>query len=152
MNVPIRLVLDTNIVLDWWLFDDPHLNLFRCALRDNRTVVVRSPLVVEELRRVLAYPKLRLDIAKQAQVLAAYESHSIAAELPATFSLAGLLLPSGFPHCDDPDDQHFLALAYHTAAHALVTRDAAVLRTQRRAERFGVNVIGVERMNAMFGT
>ena len=40
--------------------------------------------------------------------------------------------------CSDPDDQQFIDLAIARRAHALLTRDRAVLRLAPRARRFGV--------------
>jgi len=144
----IKLILDTNIVLDGWLFDDPRVSWFRSGAANHRVSALRSPLALNELRRVLAYPKLRLQNEKQAQVLEQYERDSEAANLPAGFSAEHLLLPSGFPRCRDRDDQHFLALAFHAQAYALITRDRAVLSLQSRAARFGVRILGVEQIAA----
>ena len=44
-------------------------------------------------------------------------------------------------HCSDPDDQKFIDLAVALRAHALVTRDKALLKLGRRAaSRHGVQV------------
>jgi putative PIN family toxin of toxin-antitoxin system len=151
VNIPLKLVLDTNIVLDWLLFDDPGMSLFRHDLRHNRLVVFRHPPASIELARVLAYQELKLDPEKQAKVYAAYQTQTTSARLPATFSMDHLMLPAGFPSCRDADDQHFLALAYHASADALVSRDKAVLSVGKRAEKFGVRVVGVEQLNALLG-
>lgn len=151
MPKPIELVLDTNVVLDVWLFDDPRLSVFRNALTQGRATLWRSAFTHAELQRVLAYPKLKLDLAKQLQVVAAYESQSMAAKLPAEFSLQNLMMPAGFPRCRDEDDDHFLALAFHTKADALVSRDRAVLRLSAPAAHYGVRVVDLEQLNVLLG-
>lgn len=140
MNAPLQLVLDTNVVLDCWLFDDRRLQRFRSALDNGNVVVLRSLLTHDELQRVLAYPKLRLDVAKQAQVLAEYGARTLPAVLPCGFAADCLMLPPGFPRCRDGDDQHFLALCYHSQA-ALISRDAALLRLRGAAARYGVAIL-----------
>ena len=47
--------------------------------------------------------------------------------------------------CSDPDDQQFIDLAIGRRAHALLTRDRALLRLASRARRFGVMVATPER-------
>jgi predicted nucleic acid-binding protein len=61
--------------------------------------------------------------------------------LPEGFAPSNLLLPAGFPRCLDTDDQHFLALAYHARADALLTKDSQLLRLKKRAARFGVTIL-----------
>jgi predicted nucleic acid-binding protein len=59
------------------------------------------------------------------------------------------MLPPGFPRCRDPDDDHFLALAHHAAADALVSKDRAVLKLRRRARKFGVRILDVRQLNEL---
>jgi putative PIN family toxin of toxin-antitoxin system len=77
---------------------------------------------VEELIRVLAYPKFELSRDEIDTVLAAY--------IPFTESV--VLGSSGdettLPDCDDPADQEFLRLALAGDAEALVTGDTDLLR------------------------
>jgi len=144
VSAPINLVLDTNIVLDWLVFDDPATRLLRDALHDGRVVVLTSPTAADELQRVLAYPHLKLDTARQTEILLAYR---------ASTTLAGVssesLLPPGFPRCRDHDDDHFVALCLHTKATALVSRDKQVLKLKSRAAKFNVRIVDVEEMNSL---
>jgi putative PIN family toxin of toxin-antitoxin system len=140
VNRPRRLVLDTNAVLDWLVFADPCLEGLSAAMRAGEVEVLGHPLVLDELRRVLAYPLLNLDTVRQAQVLADYHALLTQAELPAEFGSDHYMLPEGFPRCRDPDDQVFLALAYHAQA-VLVSRDKVVLKLAKRVRRFGVQII-----------
>jgi len=146
----IKLVLDTNIVLDWLVFDNAFMNPLRAGVQEQRVMVTTYPHAIDELRRVLAYRALQLDAARQAQVLADYSVHTTVGDLPQGYSPENLLLPPGFPKCRDRDDQHFLALAYHTKADALVSRDKAVLKLRKRAKKFGVVIFDViEMMTAL---
>ncbi len=147
----MQLVLDTNIVLDWLIFNDPSLIALSEGIRDKRIAVLTHQLAIDELIRVLAYPKLQLDETKQEEVLASYVSQTSVTTMPDSFSLANLLLPDGFPRCSDRDDERFLAVAYHAKADALVSRDKAVLRLRRRAAQFGLRIIDAFEVKAPCG-
>jgi putative PIN family toxin of toxin-antitoxin system len=134
-------VLDTNIVLDWLVFEDPSTAALRTDVAGGRTRVLTHDLAIEELRRVLAYPHFKLEASEQDEVLREYTGHAERVALPEGFSADNLLLPAGFPRCRDRDDEHFLALAFHARADALVSKDKAVLKLRRRARRFGVEVL-----------
>lgn len=146
MSLPLRLVLDTNVVIDWLVFDDPFMNPLRHGVGDGRIVVLTHPPAVEELKRVLGYRQLKLDEARQAQIFARYQAHAKAFTMPAAFALNRLMLPGGFPRCRDRDDEHFLALAYHAGADALVSRDNAVFGLKSRAAKFGMTIWNVQEM------
>ena len=68
----MRLVLDTNVWLDWLVFDDPELAPLRAAVREGRVRVFIDAACEAELARVLAYPlgRISLDAAAQAACLA----------------------------------------------------------------------------------
>ena len=69
--------------------------------------------------------------------------------MPAGFSTKQLMLPGGFPRCRDRDDEPFLALAFHTKADALASRDNAVFGLKSRAAKFGVTILNVQQVMAM---
>ena len=145
---PIRLVLDTNVVIDWLVFDDPFMNPLRHGVRDARIQVLTHPPAVEELRRVLAYPQLKLDLTRQQEIFTRYQAQTTIADMPGGFSTRQLMLPGGFPRCRDRDDEPFLALAYHTKANVLASRDNAVLGLKSRAAKFGVTILNVQQLIA----
>ena len=137
----LKLVIDTNVVLDWLVFRDPGVADLQRAVSERRVQLVTHQPALDELRRVLAYPQCKLQLSEQQQRVELYQSATESAELPGGFSLNNLLLPPGFPLCRDPDDQHFLALAYHVRADGLITKDKDLLRMRRRAHKFGVTVL-----------
>jgi predicted nucleic acid-binding protein len=131
--VPPTWVVDTNIVLDLWVFDDPRVGALREALtRPDARWLATAPMR-EELARVLTYPRLvrRQPLApERAQaVLAAYDAAVTWCE-PA---------PRARFVCSDGDDQRFIDLA---VAHRsrLISKDRAVLRLARRLAGVGVEV------------
>jgi len=146
---PLKLVLDTNIILDWLLFNYVSMTPLQQGTQDGRIAVITHPPAVEELRRVLTYPQFKLDADRQKEVLAAYQACATTAVLPDGFALDNLLLPERFPRCRDGDDDHFLALAYHAGADALASKDKAVLKLRKRAAKFGVRILSAPQLLEM---
>ncbi len=146
MSTPIRVVLDTNVVIDWLVFDDPFMNPLRHGVRDGRVIVLTHEPAIAELQRVLGYRQLKLDDARRAEVFSNYCAQSTPFAMPAGFSLKSLMLPGGFPRCRDRDDEHFLALAHHARADALASRDNAVYGLKVRAAKFGMNILNVPQL------
>ncbi len=127
------VVLDTNIALDLFVFEDPATAPLREALARTDRAWLATAAMREELARVLAYPPIARRLGAQARpaqdVLDAFDRH--ARVVPDA--------PKAAYTCKDSDDQKFIDLA---AAHraTLVSKDAAVLCMARRLERLGVRV------------
>ena len=137
----MKLVLDTNVVIDWLVFDDEYLAAFREQVRSRSVQVITHAPAVEELRRVLGYPELKLTAERQAAVLEQYAAL-------VSYSESRAELPEGFPRCRDPDDDPFIQLAWQAGADALVSRDKAVLKLAKRARKFGFQIYDVPKMVA----
>jgi len=124
-------VIDTNIVLDLWLFEDPATVPLRAALQSGAISHLATASMRDELARVLTYPHLMKRMAKsniQAQdILNRFDEHLLAAEPAAKAPCT----------CKDPDDQKFIDLA---VAHAvpLLSKDAAILCMKKRLLQSGV--------------
>ena len=120
----LRLVLDTNVWLDWLMFDDPDIAPAKAAVAEGRAEIVIDEAVETELARVLGYSfGIRtLDPAKQAELIA--QCRRIAQKEEGGSRKADETL---LPKCNDPDDQKFLELALACSAAFLVTRDQALL-------------------------
>lgn len=121
-----RLVLDTNVALDLWLFDDPCCAGLRDALARGAWQAVTSAACHEEWRRVLRYAALALDEARIADLEARFD---------ALCDFVAVTRDAPLPRCRDADDQKFLELARDAGALLLVTRDAELLRLSRRTQR-----------------
>jgi putative PIN family toxin of toxin-antitoxin system len=148
-STTLTLVLDTNVVLDWLLFADPLLDSLTHGVFDSKVEVLTHVPALNELQRVLGYPAFKLDPNRQATLFEHYRCRTRISDLPPDFTLHNLLLPTDFPDCKDPDDQHFLALCYHTHADALITRDKALLALRKRARKFGVTVMDVRQLSTI---
>jgi putative PIN family toxin of toxin-antitoxin system len=144
---PLDVVLDTNVVLDWLVFRDASVAYMDAALASQAVRVLASARSISELERVLAYPSLALEAARQREVLLQYESSTVLVDPVATThnaSLAGTL-----PRCRDADDQYLLILALYARADALVSRDRALLRLAKRAKAFGFHIVDALRLRSL---
>jgi putative PIN family toxin of toxin-antitoxin system len=124
-------VIDTNIVLDLWLFEDPATIPLRAALQSGAISHLATGSMRDELERVLTYPHLVKRMAKsniQAQdILNRFDEHHLAAEPAAKAPYT----------CKDPDDQKFIDLAVAHAA-PLLSKDKAILCMKKRLLQSGV--------------
>jgi predicted nucleic acid-binding protein len=134
---PLRLALDTNVWLDWLVFDDPAVQPLKAAVATGGAVIVIDDPCEDELVRVLAYPvrKFVPDAAVQAARLAECRRITSGFRIRDTeFSSTGPG-PAPLPVCSDPDDQKFLELARNAAVDCLVTKDKALLVLARHRSR-----------------
>lgn len=115
----IRAVLDTNVLVAAVLSRDGAPASLLRAWRDGRVELVVSPQLLDELSRVLAYPKLRPHVSQEqaARFVALLAAGAETYEDPAA--------PPPVRSCD-PDDDYLLALAVTASAH-LVTGDGDLL-------------------------
>ncbi len=124
-------VLDTNIVLDLWVFDDPASAPLREQLQAGETQWMATAAMREELARVLGYPHIARRLSTRGlaadAVLARFDRHAqLQPEAPKA------------PYtCKDADDQKFIDLAVQHGA-ALHSKDAQVLCMKNRLARCGV--------------
>ena len=130
----MRLVLDTNIWIDWLLFDDPTVAQLKAAHRNGRVQIMVDALCLGELKSVLSYPEFGMDETQQAAHITEVGSCTI------MHQQKQLAHATALPRCTDPDDQKFLELAQDTAADWLLTRDKALLRLSRRLNSAGIRV------------
>jgi len=131
--IPLRLVLDTNVWLDWLVFDDPGVAAIKSAAAAGRAEILIGPACIQELERALTYSlqKKLLDTDAQAACLA--ECRRVA-RMADVISSRGdqAQVAHDLPVCRDPNDQKFLELARDCGADYLVTRDRALLDLARR--------------------
>ena len=122
----MHLVLDTNVWLDWLVFDDPTLAPLKAARQAGRIHIVANEACLEELNRVLAYPEFGLDDARRKKNLAEVDRCVVRLDHHPPAHRATL------PRCTDPDDQKFLELARDARADWLLTKDKALLRLGKK--------------------
>ena len=130
-----RIVLDTNVCLDLFVFRDPRWTRLEAALRSGRLHAVTRGDCRDEWLLVLAYPCFALDTTAQASASTAFDA--LLACLPTPKSgdpISAVLLP----RCSDPDDQKFLELARDASAGILITKDKALLKLAGKCRRSGL--------------
>lgn len=115
----VRVVLDSNVVLSALLFSTGRLSWLRIAWQAGAILPLASRETLDELIRVLGYPKFRLDVAEITALLGDYVPFVVTVAVPRE----GL----GAPSAPDPDDQKFLDLAMAGNAAWVVTGDRALL-------------------------
>lgn len=134
---PVRVVLDTNIVLSALVFSGGRAGAVRQAWQRGLVLPLASTVTVQELRRVLGYPKFKLSRQEQEELLADYLPYVEVVQLVAP-------LPE-VPNCRDPLDVPFLQLAVVGRAQVLVSGDQDVLTLADEFERdFGCSVSNLE--------
>jgi putative PIN family toxin of toxin-antitoxin system len=127
------IVLDTNVLLDLFVFHDPRWAPLLAALEDGSVRAVTRADCRDEYRAVLHYPQLPLDDAAREQAALRFDA-LIEMVAPAARALR-------LPACSDRDDQKFLELARDAGAAVLVTKDKALLKLARRIARDGLFAI-----------
>ena len=135
LPAPPLWVLDTNIVLDVFLFADPAAQPLREALAHARIRWIRTAPMREELARVLGYPHIAKRMAYYQRsfedLLRDFDTHSHTVDVA----------PRAPLRCKDPDDQRFIDLALAHQA-GLLSKDRAVLCMAKRMRALGVPYVG----------
>ena len=125
------VVIDTNIILDVFVFNDAAAKPVRQALEAGELDWIATQPMRDELARVLAYPQIvpRLNFYRLSadDVLASFDRH---VRLLAVAAKARL-------NCSDPDDQKFIDLAV-AGKTLLLSKDRHVLSMSKRLLALGV--------------
>lgn len=125
------IVLDTNIVLDLFIFADPATPALLSALEAKSLQWIATQVMRDELERVLAYthiiPRMQFYQVTAQDVLARFDA--LVTLVP--------VAPKARYVCKDADDQKFidLAVAHQTI---LLSKDKAVLTMAKRLHALGV--------------
>ncbi len=129
---PLRLVLDTNVWLDWMLFDDDAVTPLKQAQSAGRIAICIDEACARELEAVLQYDLGKRTPTAEQREAARVEYARIAKRTTANDTTAST---APLPRCSDRDDQKFLELARDCGADYLVTKDKALLVLARRKTR-----------------
>ena len=121
------IVLDTNILLDIFVFNDAMAVDLKNALIANSITAVASQQTLAEFADVISRPLFKLDNIAQAEILQQWQC---IAQLHDDVDL-----PAAPWQCQDADDQIFLDLAYRLRPAILISKDNAVLQIATRAAK-----------------
>jgi predicted nucleic acid-binding protein len=140
---PTDIVIDTNVVLDWLVFEHASAHPLRQGIESGQLRWLATPEMRDELLDVLGrtrtLPTLMRWAHRHDAAVAQAVRWATPVPAPAPLSLALRL------RCTDPDDQCFIDLALARRIPWLLTRDRALLRLASRAGRHGVRVCTPER-------
>jgi putative PIN family toxin of toxin-antitoxin system len=130
------VVLDTNVVLDWLLFQDVSCAelsgiLLAGQLHWHATSAMRS-----ELAHVLPRQQLQHWSPDCEHILSIFDRLTRVCPQPTCAADANARL-----HCRDPDDQKFIDLALAVNARWLFSKDRALLALARPARAHGVQIL-----------
>lgn len=119
----LRLVIDTNVVLDLFHFTDPVAAQLLAARQSGRAEFLSDAAALGELARVVGYPEFGLSATAGEALVERYRRQIIEIEPGEVPKL---------PKCRDKDDQKFLELAFRSQADLLVSKDKALLKLKGR--------------------
>lgn len=127
---PKRIVIDTNVCLDLFVFHDPRWAALLAAIESGAVEAITRADCRDEYNIVLHYSHLPLDESTRPQAAARFDALIKVVAPPES----GVRLPV----CTDKDDQKFLELARDAQAHTLITKDKALLKLAKRLAREGM--------------
>jgi putative PIN family toxin of toxin-antitoxin system len=138
----LRLVLDTNVVLDLYHWANTDAVPIMAALEAGQIECFADERTLDELQRVLTYPQLKMTPEMMVERYQRYNS-------------LVQLVPAGeaphLPRCKDRDDQKFLELAARCGANILVSKDKALLKLRGRTT-LGFQIMKPEAAAALLAT
>ncbi|XHS79887.1 putative toxin-antitoxin system toxin component, PIN family [Burkholderiaceae bacterium UC74_6] len=129
---PQKVVIDTQIVMDWLVFGDARVAPLTAAIEAGRLVWIGRNAMLAELLHVLG------------RGIAADRQPDLS-HIEGTFARHCRMIdadpaPAIRLVCRDPDDQQFIDLAIAERADWLLSRDKAVLALRKRALTFGLKI------------
>ena len=124
------IILDTNILLDIFVFEDVRADRLSNAVLNRQIKTYSNQTSLEELRDVISRPLFALEEGQQVKIMGQWQSLSQ--------SIEDLKLKAAPWKCQDPDDQVFLDLAFTVRPSILISKDNAVLKLATQALKEGV--------------
>lgn len=128
------VVVDTNIVLDLFVFGDAAAAPLREKLNSKTLQWIATQAMRDELARVLAYPQIVPRLAYYQRtadaVLQDFDAYVHRVDVAAKATVT----------CKDADDQKFIDLAVAHKA-LLLSKDKAVLCMARRLQALGARIL-----------
>ena len=121
----MKLVIDTNVLLDWLVFQNPDVQPLITALQAHHAKWLATQPMLEELDRVLRYPLM----------LAWKPDWGMIEDLIKTYvCLCPVPKETAPALCADPDDQKYLDLAWTEQASRLLSKDKLLIKAARRCQ------------------
>lgn len=126
-----RLVLDTNVCLDLFVFHDPRCTSLLAGLREGKLTAITKASCRDEWLAVLHYKQLPITDETRPNIILAFDQliNCVNSDFSSTIKL---------PSCSDPDDQQFMELARDAKATHLLTKDKALLKCAKRVTQLNL--------------
>jgi putative PIN family toxin of toxin-antitoxin system len=123
--IPIRAVLDTNVLVSALLFENGRLSWLRTSWQSSQVIPLLAQPTAFELLRVLAYPKFKLQPQERDLLLGDLLPWCETWRAPLTASSTTVR---------DGHDQVFLDLSLTAQADALVSGDGDLLALKKQVQ------------------
>jgi len=131
-----RVILDTQIVMDWLVFNEASLLPLIAAVESRHLHWTATEAMKAELLHVIGRGVAARYAPDVARVHAAFDQHCRIVPEP--------VLSMARPRCSDTDDQKFIDLGLALAPTQpiwLISRDRAVLKVAKRAAKLGLPIL-----------
>jgi putative PIN family toxin of toxin-antitoxin system len=128
-----KIILDTNVCLDLFVFCDPRWSQINTGLKDQTLQAVTRADCRDEWLAVLHYPHLPITEDTRAAIVTTFDEFIHVVNFPAK--------NTKLPVCTDKDDQKFLEIARDAEAQVLVTKDKALLKLARKTQQLNLFII-----------
>ncbi|MBI3285975.1 MAG: putative toxin-antitoxin system toxin component, PIN family [Burkholderiales bacterium] len=128
--IPKRVILDTNVCLDLFVFRDQRWLPLLNAMQDGSIKALTRSDCREEWLAVLKYPHLPVAADQYLPLEQEFDAYIECVSPPEKSTLR-------LPICSDRDDQKFLEIARDAGAEVLVTKDKALLKLARKTANAG---------------
>ncbi len=128
------LVLDTNILLDVFVFGNPNgLRLWE-IIRERKIKTCYGEDCLREFKAIIGQDRFAVPNERQSEILT---------EFTATAQMQPNPVDTPFK-CRDREDQKFLAVAYASVPSVLLTKDKMLLKLNKRAKKLGFRIMKTE--------
>ena len=125
---PSPVILDTNVLLDIFVFRDERSLLLQQMIQNQERQLIYCQAMHDEFIDVLSRSQFQLNQFHQEAIL--HQWLNLANQV--------VLTESAPLRCSDPDDQIFIDLAYQTRPSLLVSKDNALIMLRKRLA--GLNI------------
>jgi predicted nucleic acid-binding protein len=128
-----RAVLDTNVLLDLYVYHDPRTVPLKQAIAQQQLGLATCRQAMAELADVLAREKFKLSSDQQQAIVQDWSQRSRL--------LQDTEIAQSPWRCKDKADQIFLDMAWSLRPCLLLSKDLQVLRFAKRALKEGVQIV-----------
>jgi putative PIN family toxin of toxin-antitoxin system len=135
---PLLVVIDTNILLDVYVFQDPDAAALLAHMNTGEILPVASAETNAEFAEVISRDKFGLSPQAQQAAISDWTQR-------ASMKEASQVTRAPW-RCKDKDDQKFLDLAFSIKPCVLISNDKQVLRFKKRAQREGVQIVASSKL------